>query len=103
MMTMLAIYLCVGCFCEKVIIFIITLVGAIISTYTSLVFGIICIREFMVMLAIIIIRICVACVLVFGEVVDGEGCLSLKKVDSKTMSYLCIKTAQKNDKSIMIQ
>ena len=32
-----------------------------------------------------------------------DGCISLKKVDSKTMSYLCIKTAQKNDKNIMIQ
>ena len=43
-----------------------------------------------------------------GDIIDNQNtiepkCLSLKKVDSKTMSYLCIKTAQKNDKSIMIQ
>ena len=38
-----------------------------------------------------------------GIVPVMNTCLSLKKVDSKTKSYLCIKTAQKNAKSIMIQ
>ena len=38
-----------------------------------------------------------------NPILEKYLCLSLKKVDSKTMSYLCIKTAQKNAKSIMIQ